>query len=631
MYGWMGEILRVNLTNNEIFKEKLQEDVAKKFFGGRCLGAKILFDELEPGIDPLSHDNKLVFATGPLVGVPFAGNSRYVVMGKSPTTGIWGESHVAGFFGPELKRCGYDAIIIEGGSEKPVYLWIHNSEAKIKSAQHLWGGTTGETQSSIRKDLGSEKVRVACIGPGGEHLVRYASIMSDLYHAAGRCGLGAVMGSKKLKAIAVQGSAKIKIADEDRMKELLRKASKEVMSGDGEVLHRLGTLWTITHFNKSGRLPTKAFQKCIFNGADKISGETAVKTIRVRRVGCPACPVACRMIAKGDTPYKINQAYGGPTYETMVAFGSLCLNDNLNSITKANELCNKYGLDTISTGVTIAFAMECYEKGLLAKKDINAIDLSWGNHEAIIELIEAIAKRQGIGNSLAEGVSRFMKKIGRNSKHFALQVKGLETPMHEPRAKKGYGLSYATSNRGMVHTDCFSDTAFEREDKMIPELGITETVGRLVADRRKAKYIKISQDLFAIYDSLIVCEFTVFPGGFSLDTLVGLVSAVTGLNITLKDLALIGERGFNVCRAFNVREGVSRKDDVLPERLEQPLPKGPYKGESIPRDILNRMLDNYYEIRGWDVETGLPTSDKLEELGLRNVARDLQKLGKLPS
>jgi len=630
MYGCAGKILRVNLTRGKIGSETLEEDVARKFLGGRGLGAKILFEELKPGIEPLGPENKLVFAVGPVTGAPFAGNSGWTVMAKSPLTGLWGEAHAQGYFATEMKYAGYDAIIIEGKAKKPVYLWVHDGKAELRSAEHLWGKVIGEVQEEIRKELGDEKIRIASIGPGGENLVRYACIISDLYSAAGRCGMGAVMGSKKLKAVALRGTGNIRIADRGTFRDLAKKAAKEAMDGWGEDMYKYGTDGGLDDLHGSGRLPTMAFRKCSFAGAEKITGETMADTILVKRATCLGCPDSHYRVVEAKEPYAVDPAYGGPEYESCASLGSLCMNDNLVAVAKANELCNKYTIDTISTGVVIAFAMECYEKGLLTRQDTGGIDLTWGNYEAIIQLIPKIAYREGIGDLLAEGVKRAAEKIGGGSERWALHVKGQELPMHEPRGKKGVGLSYATSNRGACHLQAPHDDSFEDEDDLAPEIGLTPDIApryRLYAGPEKAKLVKIGQDLWSLYDSLVACKFTPHPAGISIETLIGIVNSITGWGVTPMELMTAGERAFNLCRAFNAREGATRKDDTLPERLAEPLPEGLFKGEAIPKEVLDRMLDHYYEFRGWSRETGIPTRAKLEDLGLKYVADELERLG----
>lgn len=629
MCGCAGKILRVDLTNEKTRSEALSEEVTRKFLGGRGLGAKILFEELKPGIDPLGPENKIIFATGPVTGASFAGNSAWAVMAKSPLTGLWGEAHAQGHFATEMKYAGYDAITIEGKAEKPVYLWVHDGNAELRSAEHLWGKVIGEVQEEIRKELGDEKIRIASIGPGGENLVRYACVISDLYCAAGRCGMGAVMGSKKLKAVAVRGTKDIPIADKATFRDLAREVSKKVME-DGEDLNKYGTDGGLDDLHGSGRLPTMAFRKCMFTGAEKITGETMADTILMRRATCPACPVAHYRVVEAKEPYTVDPAYGGPEYESCAALGSLCMNDDLVAIAKANELCNKYTIDTISTGVSIAFAMECYEKGLLTKKDTGGIDLTWGNKEAIIHLIKKIAYREGIGDILAEGVKRAAEKIGEGSEKWAIHVKGQELPMHDPRGKKGVGLSYATSNRGACHLQFCHDDSIENDEDLAPEIGLTSDIApryRLYAGPEKARLVEIVENLFATYDSLVLCKFTAYPwGGISIRDLLGLINSVTGWDFTPDELMTTGERIINLCRAFNVREGATRKDDTLPERLTEPLPEGLFKGQAISKEDLDLMLDSYYGYRGWDKETGIPTRAKLEELGLKHVADELERL-----
>jgi len=630
VYGTTNRLLRINLTDEGIRTEKLSEGTIKKFLGGKCLGAKILYEELEPGIDPLGPENKLVFAAGPLTGAPFPGHSRHVVMAKSPITGGWGESHAAGFFGPELKYAGYDAIIVEGVSEDPVYLWIREGEAELRDANRLWGKVTGDVQREIRRRVGDEEAKVAAIGPGGEKLVRYASIMSDVYCAAGRCGVGAVMGSKRLKAVAVVGARKFPIADEKTFKSFVETANKESMAGWGASLLKYGTDGDLLALNHTGRLPTKAFMKCTFEGAEKISGETMSKTILKSPATCPECPAFHYRIVETKGRHITDPYYGGPEYETCASFGSLCMNDDLEVIAKANELCNKYSLDTIATGVSIAFAMECFEKGLITKKDTEGIDLAWGSGDAIIEMIHKIARREGIGDILAEGVKRAAEKIGGGSEAWALHVKGAELPMHEPRGKKGMGLTYATGDRGASHLQVYHDDVFENEANMAPEFGIDSSIvpqNRTETGLRKVKLVKKCEDLMAVYNSLVVCRFVFYPAGVSTKTFIGLFMSVTGWDASPTELLQVGERSFNLTRAFNAREGFTRKDDTLPRRVMGPLPEGVLKGEAFPDHVLEGMLDLYYDYRGWDRKRGWPKKEKLEELGLEEVAKDLSRRG----
>lgn len=637
MFGCIGRICRVDLTREKIKAEELSEGSLRRFFGGPGLGAKILFDELKPGINPLSPENKLIFATGPMTGAVFSGDAKYGVYAKSPLTEIFGGAHASGFFGPELKFAGYDAIIVEGKAETPVYLWIHDGETELRDASQIWGKFTKETVEKIRRETREERARIACIGPGGEKLVRFACVMNDLVDAAGRTGTGAVMGSKRLKAVAVRGAQKLKLADEAKFRELAVMANQQAWAGWGEDLHDDGTDGVLDDLNATGRLPTKNFREGTFEGTEKITGETMTDTILIERKACFGCGVGCKRVVEAKEPYVVDPAYGGPEYESTAALGSFCMNDNLVAIAKANELCNKYTIDTISTGVTIAFAMECYENGLLTKEDIDGLDPTWGNHNAILQLVEKIGKREGFGNLLAEGTKRAAERIGRGAERFAMQVKGLELPMHEPRGKKGLGLSYATSIRGGCHVqaphDDYWGEGYTRDKSgfyFIPEIGLDPSISkhRLYVGPEKAKIVTIGQNWWTVVSALGICIFTPFPVGIHMETLVEMISSATGWDVTARELITVGERVWNLARAFNVREGITRKDDVLPDRFSEPLPDGLYEGQSISKAELEKLKDHYYQYRGWN-NNGIPTREKLEELGLKYVADELEKLGKL--
>jgi aldehyde:ferredoxin oxidoreductase len=443
--------------------------------------------------------------------------------------------------------------------------------------------------------------------------------------------MGAVMGSKKLKALAVRGTKPVPLADKETFLDLKKKHADQSWAGAGKLMYDSGEDGFLDDLNASGRLPTKAFQQGTFEHAEALTGETMSKTMLIGRQTCYACRNSCYRVVKGEQPYPIDSKWGGPEYESVAALGSLCLIGDLNAVCKANELCNKYTLDTISTGVVVAFAMECYEKGLLTKKDTGSLELTWGNHAAELQLIEKIARREGIGDLLAEGVARAAKKIGRGAEKFALAVKGQELPMHEPRGKKGLGLSYAVSNRGACHLQMIEhDDAWEVPENMVPEVGLIKPVDRLDTSIDKVRLVKATEDWKGMVDSLTLCMVDSFPSGPTPDVIFAIVNSVTGWNMKPAELVRIGERAFNLCRAFNVREGFSRKDDALPERLSDPLPDGPYRGQRITGEELQSMLDNYYEVRGWDKKTGIPTAAKLKELGLDFVAEQLRALGKLP-
>jgi aldehyde:ferredoxin oxidoreductase len=630
MFGYAGKILRVDLTAEKTSVEELSAYDAKKYLGGRGLAAKILFKELKKDIDPLGPENKLIIASGPLTGTGVPGTTRFGVYAKSPLTGIWGESSAAGWFSPEIKAAGFDLIIFEGASSRPVYIWIHDGEVEIRDASHLWGKFTLDAEKVIREELQEPDAQMITIGPAGEKLVRMANVLHKGHRAAGRTGMGAVMGSKKLKAVAVRGTRKIKFADEDKLKLLIKNILSRFRDlKDPQNLGRYGTARLSPILNEAGLLPTKNFQDGVFEGAEKISGEEMARTILNKRLFCPGCPIGCMRVVEVKTgPFSpVTPDYGGPEYETVAALGSNCFNDNLESIAKANMICNMYGIDTISTGVAISFAMECYEKGILTLEDTDGIELTWGNAKAIVLMAEKIGKREGLGNLLAEGVKRAAEKIGCKAEEFAMHVKGLEIPMHEPRGKKGIGLSYATSNRGACHLQSLHDPYFEQPNAA-PEAGITEKVNHYSTSRTKVEYVIRSENTWGtLSDSLIICKFTFMYWPFvKLSDMPEIIKAVTGWDISVKDLMVTGERIFNLCRAFNVREGITRKDDVLPRKFEElPITGGAAKGQTLSRIVLSKMLDDYYDIRGWNKETGIPTRNKLQELGLKFVADELEE------
>jgi len=638
--GYMGRILRVNLSTKGITTEPLQEEIARKFIGGKGLAAKILFDELKPGIDPLGPENKLVVADGPMGAIPFSGNSRFSVCAKSPLGIGWGESYSGGFMAPKIKQSGFDVIIIEGVSKTPVWLYVNEGKAELRDASKYWGKTTSETEKGIKKDLGDTDKRqtsVASIGPGGEKMVRYAAIMNDLREAAGRSGMGAVMGSKRLKAWACKGSMKVPVYDEKKLNDYMRQCVTEVKKGPYiQSLHDYGTAGDTDDASATGRLPTKNFMRGTFEGANKITGETIVSSgLLTGRDTCWACSTNCKRVVDSKSPYTIQKELGGQEYETTAAFGSYCLNSDMYAIARANQLCNLYGIDTISTGVVIAFAMEAYERGILTKEQTGGLELKWGSPDAIIKLVELIGNREGIGDLLAEGVWRAAQKLGKGSEMFAMHIKGREIPMHEPRGKRNIGLMFAVADRGASHMEWEHDDYWESETFLRPELGLvaSELPNRTLLDygASKVKIAKVQADLWSMCNSLVVCVFDIYPGGgIEHKTLLGILNAATGWDMTMKEYMEAGERAINMTRAFNAREGLTRDDDTLPKRLMEPLPDGAFAGKPFTQDILDAMLDNYFELRGWDKKTGVPTRARLEALDLKPIADRLQDMNRLP-
>jgi len=590
MYGWAGKILEVDLSNEKITETKLDETLARDFIGGRGLGVKILYDRVGPDIKPLDPENLLIFATGPLTGTLAPTSGRHCVVTKSPLTGTILDANSGGFWGAELKFAGYDAIIVSGQAKKPVYLLVNDGKAELKAANALWGKGTHATTDGICKEVGDDKVKVACIGQAGEKLVRIAAIINDKYRAAGRGGVGAVMGSKRLKAVAVRGKGRPKIANEAEFNVHVRECQKLIKENPvtGTGLPTYGTAVLVNIINEHGVLPTRNFQTGVFPTADKTSGETMVETILVRNKACFACPIACSRITRVE-----GAEHEGPEYETIGMFGAQCGVDNLEAIVKANLLCNDLGLDTISMGNTIGCAMELSERGKLNGP-------KFGDEKAIVELTQKTAMRDGLGEKLAEGSARLAKECG--MPELSMSVKEMELPAYDLRGIQGQGLASATSNRGGCHLRAY----------MIgPEiLGLPNLVERF-STSGKPETVIIFQDLVAAIDSLVLCEFT----AFALDTVQysKLLSPATGIEFTDGDIMTIGERIWNLERLYNLREGFSADDDTLPKRLlEEPMPEGPSKGRV---NMLSKMLPSYYSFRGWNSK-GEPTKEKLKELGL---------------
>jgi len=634
-FGYNGKILRVDLSKKEIEVEEPDEYFYRTYGGGACLGAYYLLREMFPGVDPFSPDNIIVFAGSCVNGAPVPGFARSAIVFKSPLTGAIADTQAAGYFGPELKFSGFDAIVIKGKSDRPLYLWVHDGEAEIRDASHIWGKTTGEAQDAIRKELGDERIICACIGQAGENLVRYACVVNNLKHAWGRLGAGAVMGSKNLKAIAVRGHKKLEMKDRETVLSIAKHFSTNFMkeSPDNIGLHNLGTSQYVIPQNEDGQLPTRNFQTGYFEGAENISGERMKDTVLVNGEACYACSVRCKRVVKADSPYKVDPAYGGPEYQTIAMLGSDCGVDDLVAICKANELCNKYGLDTISTGGVIAFAMECFENGIITKEDTGGIDLRFGNKEAMVKMVEMIARREGIGNILAEGVKRAAEKFGRGAEKFALHVKGEEVPAHDPRAKGHLALMYPLCPMGADHVQAEHDGAFTPGwtpffAQRVKPLGILEPLELSSIDHKKVRRFFYFQNVSSTLDTLTLCVFAFAPVRyFTLRELVELVRAITGWETSLWELLKLGERRVAMFRAFNVREGFTKEDDWLPERMFEGLLTGPRKGQKVDKDKLREAIDLYYEMAGWNKD-GVPTKGKLAELDLFWVAEELERHGR---
>ncbi len=616
--GYNGKILRVDLERESFSIEEPDEKFYCRYLGGGTLALYYLLREMKPKTDPLGTENILVFAGSVISGTPAAGLSRFSVAAKSPLTNAFGEAEAGGWWIPELKFAGYDAIVITGKAPRPVYLWIHDGEAEIRDASHLWGKFTKETQEGIRKELGDERIRIASIGPAGEKLVKVACILNELKHANGRTGLGAVMGSKNLKAIAVRGNKRMEVADQESVKKWtkwLRDTYEEPYFSIGN----LGTARVTVMLSEQGILPTFNFREGSFHGAEAISGETMFKTILVRRGTCYGCFVRCKREVQVTEPYSVDPIYGGPEYETVAAFGSMCGIDDLKAISWANQLCNAYGLDTISTGSLISFAMECYENGILKKGDVGNLDLRFGNVEAMIKMVEMIGAREGLGDILADGMVSAAEKFGKGSERFAMHVKGMPLPFHEPRGKAGVGIGYAVSPTGPDHMEYPHDPfwATEAGISLLRPLGILEPVDVFDLGPKKVRLFVYLQQYWDLLNSLGICMFTAKPfGPHTFNEIVEYVRAVTGWETSLFDLLKVAERHANMARIFNIREGFTSKDDTLPDRLFNPMEGGTLKGKKIDREQFSKALETYYQMMGWDPETGVPRKEKLTELDL---------------
>jgi len=618
--SYHNKILRVDLTNGTITVEEPGVVYLRRYMGGWNIIADVLLREVPAGTDPLGPENKLVFAPGVLTGLPFSGASRNAVGAKSPLTGAFGVGEAGGFFGAELKRAGFDALIVEGQAPKPVYLWIKDGQAELRDASHLWGKPTKDAAEAIKEELGDRRIRWAMIGPGGENLVRFSAIMNDLKDAVGRTGMGAVMGSKKLKAVVVRGTKPLEAVDPETIRRLAREMAEAVRKGEkATTLHQYGTGVGIADSVLTGNLPIRNFRDGEFPGAEKITAESFMERIGAGMEGCYACAVRCKKIVKIEEPpfFRVDSDYGGPEYESFAALGSCCGVDDILAISKATELCNAYSLDTIGTGVTIAFAMECFENGLLTLEDTDGIELRFGNGKALVQMVEKIAHREGIGDLLAEGTMRAAQKIGRGAERFAMQVKGQEYPMHEPRFKRGLAIGYAVSPTGADHCHSLHDSGLVNatEEGFLPHntlraMGVLEPMALESLGPEKVRATLYNTIAAVMNNCLLLCLF--IP--WTLEEKVALVQAATGWDVTAYELLKVGERAWTLARVFNTREGFGPKDDHLAERSYGPTTSGALAEGGIDPKALKEALRTYYGMAGWDKETGVPLPEKLHEL-----------------
>jgi aldehyde:ferredoxin oxidoreductase len=608
-YGYAGRILIVDLTTGKTRTEPLNEDYAKKYIGGIGLGMRLWLDHTPPGVDPFSPENALVLATGPTSGSiwPTGGNGHAIVA-KSPESYGISESLSHGSFGAELKRARYDAVIFKGKAEKPVYAWIDDDSVQILDATHLWGKSPQETEDAIKEELGDFYIRVASIGPAGEKLVRIANIMNETSRAAGRTGLGAVMGSKNLKAIAVRGTNDVKVAKPDEFLEFVKEFHERMKGPATKKYRTLGTPENVLVHNALHCMPTRNYNNAHFEGAERVSGELLNERFVAKIIGCSSCAMRCEHVCVvKEGPYK--GAMSRVEYEPLWALGPYCGVDRLDAIIKGSEICNYYGMDSISAGVIVGFAMDCYENGILTEKDMNGIEAKFGNHEALVKLLEMMGKREGIGDILAEGVKIAAEKIGKGAEKLAQHIKGVEVTGYDLRCLKTAALGYAVSFRGADHNR-HGSYAFDVKGKF----------NRLKYEKGRAKFVKDIEDVYTIIDSMIVCKFSRGTYYKELEDFAKLYTIVTGIETTPEEMRLKGERINNLARVINVREGFSRKDDTLPWKvMNYPVPDdGPSKGAYVSQEELNMMLDDYYEVRGW-TRDGIPTPEKLKELGMDDL------------
>ncbi len=597
--GLTGRMLRVDLTRGEVQRVETPRDLFERFLGARGVGAYMLFHELEAHTDPLGPDNKLIFLTGPLVGTMAPGANKITVSFRSPLSETYSFSLCGGHLAPELKFAGFDGLVVEGRSDKPVYLWIDNGTATLRDAGHLWGLKTHDTEDALREELGDAEIRVASIGPAGEKLVRYACIQADYHREFGRGGAGAVMGSKNLKAIAVRGTGSVEVADAAALGRIAEKAYAELAEHPkARLRRRFGTPEMVEWTNNHGFWATRNFATGHFEGADRLTGPALKEKIFIGDNSCYACPVACGKVSAVTQGPFTGEAIEGPEFETVGLLGANCGVSDPEAIVAATAICDAYGFDTMSAGAAISLAMEAYERGILGPEDTGGLELRFGNGDALVAITQQIADRTGLGDVLAEGSKRAAERFG--VPDLAMQVKGQELATYEPRGVVGMGLSYAISPKGGHHM-------------IAPTMGL-ELAGdpqrRLIPDG-KAKMVRDTQLVMTIVDSLAMCSSMRFVLG--LDSILDLYRAVTGVVLGEEEALLMAERVSNLERLFNVREGLNRKDDTLPRRLlKEAMPSGPSRGNTVP---LDQMLDEYYELMGWDAD-GVPTKERMTELGL---------------
>jgi aldehyde:ferredoxin oxidoreductase len=625
-FGYNGKILHADLTAGSLTVEEPDEGFYRHYMGGSALGMYYLLKNTPAGADPLGPENTLVLSLSVLTGAPVSGQSRMTATAKSPLTGGVGDAQCGGFWPAECKFAGFDAIVVTGKADKPVYLWMHDGEAELRDATHLWGKTSGEVEDLIKEELGDAKIEVAQCGPAGEKGVRFACIINMSNRANGRTGMGAVMGSKNLKAVAVRGAARPELADRDALIQIARWGAQNFEASDVYGLGMFGTAEVLSYQHKAGGLPTRNWSSGVFEGWEPIDGKTMYNTILKERDTCYACTVRCkRVVEVTEGPYKVDSKFGGPEYETLATFGSYCGIDDLAAVSYANQLCNQYGMDTISCGATIAWAMDCFEQGLITTEDTGGIALNFGDADAMIKMTEMMGKREGFGDLLAEGSARAAAQIGNGAEDLVVTVKKQELPAHMPQVKRSLALVYAVNPFGADHQSSEHDPSYGDYPDRMSELDLKNPQPDRALNPEKVRYAYYTECLYSCLDSINLCQFVYGPSWhlYGPSQMVDTVRAITGWNVSLWELMKVGERRLNMMRAFNIREGLDRADDVLPKKLAQPLTGGKSDGVLVTEEEVERAKDSYYAMAGWDSTSGKPQRPKLQELGLDWVADEL--------
>jgi aldehyde:ferredoxin oxidoreductase len=615
------------LSSGDLQIEQPGEEFYRRYLGGSAVGLHYLLKLTERGVDPLGPENVLTLALGVLTGAPISGQSRMTAVARSPLTEAVGDSQSGGFFPAEMKFAGFDAVVIRGKAERPVYLWMHDGEAELRPAEHLWGLITGEAEARIRDELGDDKVEVAQCGPAGEKLVRFAAIMNMSNRANGRTGMGAVMGSKNLKAVAVRGKQRPPLADRRGLIELAKWGADHFEDSGVYGLGLFGTAEVTNGQNKAGGLPTYNWDSGYFEQGEALDGTTMSKTILKERDTCYACTVRCkRVVEVKEGPFTADPHYGGPEYETLATFGSYCGIDDLKAVAQASQLCNQYGMDTISCGATVAWAMNCFQEGILTTKDTGGLELRFGNAEAMVRMTEMIGQRQGLGDLLAEGSARAAARIGNGAEELVVAVKKQELPAHMPQVKRSLALIYAVNPFGADHQSSEHDPAWKNDRARLAEIGFTlEPQPNKVLSEEKVRFALTTQHSYSCLDSVNVCQFVFGPAWhlYGMKQLADAVRLITGWEVSVEELQRVGERRLNMLRAFNAREGIGREADVLPKKLKKALVGGKSDGLFVTEEEVEQAKDTYYTMSGWDVATGTPTRAQLEELELAWVADEL--------